>query len=89
MRLTEAERGLHYRMREVTDLRIQFLCEYRLQLKQEVGDIRTEASVVGMNLHQHVSMLAVKQSQTKRTNRFIPLLIFILTLIFGFLWIFR
>lgn len=88
MRLTEAEKGLHYRMREVTDLRIQFLCEYRLQLKQEFGDTQTEASIIGTNLHQHLSMREVKQSQMKRTNQLIPLLIFILTLIFGFLWIF-
>ena len=86
MRLNEVERGLYNKMREVSDLRTQFQCEYRLHLKQKLGESASKASVTGSILHRIVSEQSISREH-KRGNRLFPLLIMIVTLIAGLLWI--
>lgn len=86
MRLHEYERGQNNKMRDVSDLRTQFLCEYRLHLKQKLGESVLEASVTGSILHNLKSEQSISPRE-KSSNRLIPLLIIIMTLIAGILWI--
>jgi hypothetical protein len=88
MRLSEAEKGPYYKMREVSELRTQFQCEYRLYLKQKLGNTHSLASVTGIKLHRRVFIQPDGQSVEKTENRLVPLLIIIVTLIAGLLWIF-
>jgi hypothetical protein len=88
MRLSDAEKGPYHKMREVSSLRTQFQCEYRLHLKQKLRQTHTLASVTGTELHRRVSIQSEFQHVEKTENRLLPLLIIILTLIVGFLWIF-
>lgn len=75
-------------MREVSALRTQFQCEYRLYLKQKLGDTHSLASVIGTELHSRVSIQSYKLNVEKTENRLAPLVIIILILIAGFVWIF-
>jgi len=86
MRLSEAEKGPYHKMREVSELRTQYQCEYRLHLKQKFGDSQSVASVTGTKLHLHVQSDKPHVEMTEK--RLLPLLIIIVTLIAGFLWIF-
>ena len=88
MRLTDAEKGPFHKMREVSELRTQYQCEYRLHLKQKLGDTHSRASVTGTELHRHVSIQSDKQHLQNSEYRLVPLLIIVVTLIAGFLWIF-
>lgn len=88
MRVTEAEKGQFSRMRDVSDLRTQFQCEYRLHLEQKFGNSHSSASTMGTELHRLVSKKPNNRKQQKNDNRWIPLIIIILTLVAGFLWIF-
>jgi len=84
MRLDETERISPSHLREVSDLRTQFQCEYRLYLKQKLGETPSEASIMGTILHDRMSGV----SQTAhRGGRTLPLLVIIMTLIVGLLWI--
>jgi len=85
MRLSEAEKGPYHRMREVSELRTQYQCEYRLHLEQKFGNSQSVASVTGTELHLHVQSDKLHVGKTE--NRLVPLLIIIITLIAGFLWI--
>ncbi|MHA1943270.1 MAG: hypothetical protein ACW96M_02635 [Candidatus Thorarchaeota archaeon] len=86
MRLTDAERGPNNKMREVSDLRTQFQCEFRLHLKQKLGGSSSRASTMGSILHRLVSDQTVFHDE-KNGNRLVPLFIIIVTLIAGLLWI--
>ena len=86
MRLTDTERGPYIKMREVSDLRTQFQCEFRLHLKQKLGGSSSKASTMGSILHRLVSDQTVSPDE-KSGNRLVPLLIIIVTLIAGMLWI--
>ena len=88
MRLTDAEKEPFHKMREVTELRTQYQCEYRLHLKQKLGDTHSRASVTGTELHRRVSTQSDKQHPATIEYRLVPLLIIVMTLIAGFLWIF-
>jgi hypothetical protein len=88
MRLSDAEKGPHHRMREVSELRIQYQCEYRFHLKQKFRDSHADASIAGAKLHQRMSTQADSQHVENTEHRLAPLLIFVVTLIAGFLWIF-
>ena len=88
MRLTDAEKGLYHKIRDVSELRTQYQCEYRLDLKQKLGNSHSSASVTGTVLHRRVSMQSDSQHKEKTENRLVPVLIFVVTLIVGFLWIF-
>jgi hypothetical protein len=87
MRLTDAEKEPFHRMREVSELRTQFQCEYRLRLRQKFGDSHSSAIVTGKELHRHVSIQSDRQQVEKTENRIVPLLIIVVTLIAGVLWI--
>lgn len=87
MRLTDAEKGPFHKMREVSELRTQYQCEYRLHLKQKLGDSHSRASVTGTELHRRVSTQSDKSHLRNNENRLVPLLIIVVTLIAGFLWI--
>lgn len=84
MRLTKVERGQNNKLREVSDRRYQFQCEYRLHLKQELGEIASEASVIGLILHKLLSGHSISPEDNKG-NRVLPLPIIIMTLIAGIL----
>jgi hypothetical protein len=86
MKLEDTKRGTHSRMREVSDLRTQYQCEYRLYLKQRLGGSSSKASVMGAILHSRISDSTRSQRESK-DGRFLPLLIMIMTLIAGLLWI--
>nr|KXH71491.1 MAG: hypothetical protein AM325_10185 [Candidatus Thorarchaeota archaeon SMTZ1-45] len=75
-------------MRDVSDLRTQYQCEYRLHLKQQFGDIHSLASITGNELHQYINMKSKGENRERSERKLLPLLIIILTSIMGFLWIF-
>ena len=87
MKLTDREKGVLHRMREVSDLRTQYQCEYRLHLKQKSNDTHSLASKTAIELHSHVSRRPEHQQAKNRADGFIPLIIIVITLIAGFLWI--
>ncbi len=43
----------HYR--EVSDLRIQYFCEYRFHLGQKLGEMPSEYAIEGERLHHAIS----------------------------------
>ena len=88
MRLNEAEKGPFHKMRDVSELRTQYQCEYQLHLKQKLGDTHSLASVTGTELHRRMSKQPDSQKGGKTENRFVPLLIIVATVIAGLLWIF-
>ncbi|MGY5863081.1 MAG: hypothetical protein RTV41_00610 [Candidatus Thorarchaeota archaeon] len=86
MKLNETERGSYSKMREVSDLRTQYICEHRLHLRQKLGEDSSKASVMGTILHSRISD-QTRSQQKKKGVRLLPLLIIIVTLIAGLLWI--
>lgn len=70
--------------RTVSDLRTQYVCEYRLFLKKQVGDRPTEAAARGSQLHADVEV-----TPTAGIRPSLPVLLFILmlTLIAAIMWI--
>ncbi len=87
MTLSDAEKGSFHRMREVSELRVQYQCEYRLYLKQKLGDVHSKASSIGSDLHHHMSKHVIIQ-HVEKENNLVILLILVMTVIAGFLWIF-
>ncbi|MGY5880276.1 MAG: hypothetical protein RTV31_08495 [Candidatus Thorarchaeota archaeon] len=85
MRLTEDERTTFSKFRNVSDLRIQFLCEYRFHLQEKLGNQETRASIEGSRLHDAV---AISKDTTQERHQMIPILIIIAAIIIGYLWIF-
>ncbi|MBD3406823.1 MAG: hypothetical protein GF411_11970 [Candidatus Lokiarchaeota archaeon] len=69
--------------RNVSDLRIQFYCEYRLFLKQLHGGTSSEASRGGTRLH---SKIAVEVSKSA-ANRTILILLLVIIIISAIFWI--
>ena len=88
MRLNEAEKGRYYKIRNVSELRTQYQCEYRLHLKHKLGNSQTPASVTGTELHQRVLMKSDNRKVENSGSQLMPLLVIVVTLIVGFLWIF-
>jgi hypothetical protein len=87
MRLTDVEKEPFFKMREVSELRIQFQCEFRLNLRQKFGDSHSPASVAGTELHRQVSIQSDRQDAEKIERRLVPLFIIVVTLIVGIMWI--
>lgn len=87
MKLTDVEKEPFHKMREVSELRTQFQCEYRLHLRHKFGDSHSPTSVTGTELHRRVSIQSDSQHIEKTESRIAPLLIIIMTLIAGVLWI--
>ncbi|TXT55178.1 MAG: hypothetical protein BAJATHORv1_40087 [Candidatus Thorarchaeota archaeon] len=69
--------------RNVSDLRIQFYCEYRLYLKQIHGETKSEASLQGEMLHSQVS----KTSMGFIPNTVVFALLVLIIIISAILWI--
>ncbi|MFX1481862.1 MAG: hypothetical protein ACFFCP_01590 [Promethearchaeota archaeon] len=86
MKLEEAERGPLYQLREVSDLKIQFLCEYRLHLKQKLGETHSDSSVTGAILHRTLSN-QYSTFRERRANRLYLIIIAAITIVAGILWI--
>ncbi len=84
MRISETEKTWFSRFRDVSDLRIQFLCEYRLYLRQHIDEERTKASVEGERLH---SKFTNEYQDRIPKKSIIPLIIIIITIVVGLLWI--
>ncbi len=86
MRLNETVKTPRNTMRDVSDLRIQFQCEYRLHLKQKLGESVSEAGVTGSILHGLISSQMASR-EGWRGHRLLPYLIIMVSLIAGILWI--
>jgi len=84
MRILESEKTGFSKYREVSDLRIQFLCEYRLFLHQKIGDESTKASLEGQRLH---SKFCGDHQNGMSQRPVLPLIIMILAVVIGLLWI--
>jgi len=84
MRVSEDEKTSFSKFREVSELRTQFQCEYRLYLNQKLGDKITKASIEGSRLH---SRFHKEYEETSGEKRLVPLAIIILTIFIGILWI--
>lgn len=72
----------HYR--EVSELRTQHKCEYRLHLRQTHGDRPSESAVLSSVLHSEVKGL---QPEGRSMSLWLKLLIVIVTLLAAVLWI--
>jgi len=79
---SEASRG---RYRDVSELSIQFLCEYRLHLKWKLGDRVSEAGLRGARLHQQVP-LQTRNAQSAHLA--LRITIITITTVAALLWVF-
>ncbi|MGY5872094.1 MAG: hypothetical protein RTV72_07625 [Candidatus Thorarchaeota archaeon] len=86
MRLTEEERTTFSRFRNVSDLRIQFICEYRFYLQEKMGQTDTRASIEGTRLHDSIATSA--DDVQEHSHQIVPILIILAAIILGYLWIF-
>jgi hypothetical protein len=84
LRLTEDERTSSSRFREVSELRIQFQCEYKLYLTQKRGEMTTKAGIDGTMLHGQILPIEFSESQD---HQWISLVIIILIIVTGIIWI--
>jgi len=85
LKLTEDERTSFSKFRNVSDLRVQFICEYRFYLQEKLGQRDTRASIDGSRLHDSV---ATAENNLQEQHQIIPLFIIIAAIIIGYLWIF-
>ena len=70
--------------RQVSELRTQFQCEYRLLLRYKHGEQLTEWSQRGSKLHD---MAANRPIETSSRNSYAKIVLFIITVVAGILWI--
>ena len=82
MTLAKTSQGRRYR--DVSDLRTQFQCEYRLYLKQKRRSSPSPAAIQGTNLHEKVKLAAEGASFGNARIRAALLLI---TIFAAILWI--
>ncbi|TFG26511.1 hypothetical protein EU528_14280 [Candidatus Thorarchaeota archaeon] len=85
MHLTDDERTTFSHFRNVSDLRVQFLCEFRFYLQEKHGQQDTDASIEGSRLHDS---LAASEDSIRERQQMIPILIIIAAIVIGYLWIF-
>ncbi|MGY5852670.1 MAG: hypothetical protein RTU92_03805 [Candidatus Thorarchaeota archaeon] len=71
--------------RNISDVRIQYQCSYRLYLKQKVGDTPSIARERGSQLHQEVFSLGERD---KTVNTKLILAVIIITLVDALIWMF-
>ncbi|MFX1369189.1 MAG: hypothetical protein ACFFAY_11360 [Promethearchaeota archaeon] len=81
--MTETLMKRSRRYRDVSDLRTQFQCEYRLYLKQKLGTTSTGAAHVGARLHEKVKLSAKRENEQSRLFR---VAIAIITIFAALLW---
>jgi hypothetical protein len=82
--MTETLMKRSRRYRDVSDLRTQFQCEYRLYLKQKLGTTSTGAAHVGSRLHEQVKLSA---KSGKDQSGLFRVAIVLLTILAAVLWI--
>ncbi|MGY5875848.1 MAG: hypothetical protein RTU30_08890 [Candidatus Thorarchaeota archaeon] len=71
--------------RNISDLRIQYQCSYRLYLKHKIGDRPTLEREKGRQLHQEVFSLG---ERGESINTRLILAVIIITLFAAAIWIF-
>lgn len=84
LRLTEDERTSFSRFREVSELRTQFQCEYRLHLVQRWGKAVTKASMDGTMLHNLVSTIRTHEPEG---TQWMTILVIVAVVVLGIIWI--
>ncbi|MFW9967152.1 MAG: hypothetical protein ACFFEA_08355 [Candidatus Thorarchaeota archaeon] len=82
--MKDPERGAVGRYRDVSELRIQFQCEYRFYLRQKQGSISSDAIREGSRLHREVVM---NPKTTRSPHPLTVVLIVIAIAIAGVLWV--
>ncbi|MHA1960199.1 MAG: hypothetical protein ACW99U_08215 [Candidatus Thorarchaeota archaeon] len=70
--------------RYVSELRIQFICEYQLFLRQTIGSTPSAAQARGSKIHGLVGFEAFTESSDRRWLR---IFVAILTLVAALFWI--
>jgi len=72
------------RYRSVSDLRIQFICEYRLYLERQHGKPESESMQRGVYLHE----IASKADQLTQNDRYIvKYFLLLLIVVAGLAWV--
>ncbi|MHA2378454.1 MAG: hypothetical protein ACXADO_06250 [Candidatus Thorarchaeota archaeon] len=82
--MTSQREGTPGRYRYVSELRIQFLCEYRLHLKWNLGERISDAGVGSTHLHQHVPL---QTGQAQSVGTAAKILVIMVTVLAALLWI--
>lgn len=85
MRILEKEKTAYSRLREVSELRTQFQCEYRFFLDQQNSRNPSPAAIRGEMLHSRIAVVKEEKGQTY--NRLVPIVIAIAAIIIGIIWI--
>jgi hypothetical protein len=83
--MKDPKRGTRGRYRDVSELRIQFQCEYRFYIKQMRGEKSSDASREGSRLHRKVGMNPVPG---RPLNASVRAIIVIVTIAAALLWVF-
>lgn len=73
-------------MRDISDLRIQYFCEYRYHLKLKEGNSSTLASIRGEYLHSKVKDLGSRHSITQNPVLVVLVVSILLFLLFIMIW---
>ncbi|MFW9886586.1 MAG: hypothetical protein ACFFER_00275 [Candidatus Thorarchaeota archaeon] len=81
--MIDSERGVLGRYRDVSELRIQYLCEHRLYLQNSFGVKLSEASIEGERLHREVGL---NPQPVRSFSPLVRALILIATIAAAILW---
>ncbi|MHA2142249.1 MAG: hypothetical protein ACXADC_08160 [Candidatus Thorarchaeota archaeon] len=82
--MKDPKKGTFGRYREVSELSIQFQCEYRFFLNQEYGENPSDASREGARLHREVGLNPL---QVRSLNPFLTVILVIVIIAAALLWI--
>ncbi|MFW9799611.1 MAG: hypothetical protein ACFFD9_04195 [Candidatus Thorarchaeota archaeon] len=82
--MTENRAARSERYRDVADLRVQYMCEYRLHLRRKRRYGSSAESVLGIRLHQQVPLQSKKGQSAGKA---IKVLVIILTILAALLWV--
>ena len=72
--------------RDVSDLRVQYICEYRFFLRQVKGDTHSPAAEMGTYLHQLAEQTPVTEDHSSRGVWF-RLALLLIAVISALLWV--
>jgi hypothetical protein len=82
--MKDPKRGTLGRYRDVSELRIQFQCEYRFYIRQKRGEKSSDASREGSRLHREVGM---NPGPVRSLNTSVLVLLVIVTIAAALLWV--
>ncbi|MHA2003479.1 MAG: hypothetical protein ACW975_11620 [Candidatus Thorarchaeota archaeon] len=82
--MRDPKRGTLGRYRDVSELRIQYQCEYRFYLQQKRGDKSSDASREGSRLHREVG---VNPKPVRSVNAAVMALLVMVTIAAALLWV--